>query len=56
MKEFIQKIKNFAPIIVGAMSVYGYRRTVTSDNVSKRYEAAAESLEQTNTKLENLYS
>ena len=56
MKEFIQKIKNYTPFVVGAMTFDGYRRTVSGDNVSKRYEKAAETLEQTNQKLENLYS
>ena len=56
MKEFIQKLKSHIPIIGALITVDSYRRTVSSDNVSKRYEAAAESLEQTNQKLENLYS
>jgi hypothetical protein len=56
MKELIQKVKNYVPVIIGAMTVDSYRRTVTSENISKRYENAADSLEQTNQKLENLYS
>lgn len=56
MKELIQKIKSHIPLIGALISADSYRRTITSDNVSKRYKAAAESLEQTNLKLENLYN
>jgi len=56
MKEFIQKVRNYVPVILGAMTVDGYRRTVLSDNVTKRYENATKELESTNTKLDNLYS
>jgi hypothetical protein len=56
MKEFIQKIRNYVPVIVGAMTVDGYRRTILSDNVTKRYENATKDLESTNVKLDNLYS
>lgn len=56
MREFIQKLKTYAPIIGVFITADGYRRTVESDKISKRYENAAVSLEQTNQKLENLYS
>lgn len=56
MKEFIQKVRNYVPVILGAMTVDGYRRTVLSDNVTKRYESATNDLENTNIKLDNLYS
>jgi hypothetical protein len=55
MKEIIHKIRNSVPVILGAMIVDGYRRTVSSDNISKRYENATKDLEYTNTKLDNLY-
>ena len=56
MKEFIQKLKSHIPLIGVLITADSYRRTVSSDKVSKRYEKAAETLEQTNQKLENLYS
>jgi chromosome segregation ATPase len=56
MREFIQKVRNYVPVILGAMTVDGYRRTVLNDNVTKRYENATNDLENTNIKLDNLYS
>jgi hypothetical protein len=55
MKEFIQKVRNYVPVILGAMTVDGYRRTVLNDNITKRCENATNDLESTNVKLDNLY-
>jgi hypothetical protein len=44
MKDLIQKLKSHIPLIGALITADSYRRTLSSDNISKRYEAAAESL------------
>lgn len=56
MKEILQKIKGILPIIKGLVALDGYRRTLSNDKVAENFVKATESLQNTNKKLEDLYT